>query len=73
MARPSSVPGRAGPSDYVKGARGNYEAVRALCAECPVRQECLEAALADESLVGLWGGTTELERREIRRRGRAAA
>jgi hypothetical protein len=43
-----------GPSDYVRGARGNYDAVRAQCEGCPVRQECLEAALADDSLVGLW-------------------
>jgi len=31
-----------------------------------VRQECLDVALAEESLLGLWGGTTEVERREIR-------
>ena len=31
--------GPVGPSDYVRGARGNYEAVRALCGECPVRQK----------------------------------
>ena len=56
-----------GPSDYVRGPWGNYEAIRALCADCPVRQDCLDAALADDSLVGLWGGTTEVERREMRR------
>jgi hypothetical protein len=27
-----------------------------LCDGCAVRQECLDAALADDSLVGLWGG-----------------
>jgi hypothetical protein len=27
----------------------------------------LEFALADESLTGLWGGTTDMERRLIRR------
>ena len=59
--------GAVGPSDYVRGARGNYETVRGLCEGCPVREDCFEAALADDSLVGLWGGTTEAERREIRR------
>ena len=29
-----------------------------------MRRECLEAALADPELIGLWGGTTEAERRE---------
>ena len=43
------------------------------CAGCPVRQQCLEYALADPSLVGLWGGTTERERRTIRRARRAVA
>jgi len=39
-----------------------------LCEDCPVRRECLEAALADPELIGLWGGSTEAERREIRQR-----
>ena len=56
-----------GPSDYVRGRGANYEAIRATCEGCPVRTECLAMALADDSLVGLWGGTTEAERREIRR------
>jgi WhiB family redox-sensing transcriptional regulator len=33
-----------------------------------VRAECLDYALSDESLTGLWGGTTDMERRMIRRR-----
>ena len=63
-----------GPSTFVRGARGNYDAVRALCGDSPVRAECLEVALADDSLVGLWGGTTEVERpeRPEMRRGRVA-
>jgi WhiB family redox-sensing transcriptional regulator len=51
--------------------RGQQFSRRDLCDECPVRQECLEVALADESLQGLWSGTTEIERRQIRR-GRVA-
>jgi len=39
------------------GGYGKYR--RDLCEGCAVRQECLEAALVDDSLVGLWGGTTE--------------
>jgi hypothetical protein len=37
-----------------------------------VRQHCLDYALQDDSLTGLWGGTTDVERREIRRRRRVA-
>ena len=46
----------AGPSDYVRGAGGNYAGVRTMCGDCPVRQDCLEAALADTDLVGLGAG-----------------
>ena len=41
---------------------------RAVCEGCPVRHECLQMALADRRLHGVWGGTTEAERQRIRRR-----
>jgi WhiB family redox-sensing transcriptional regulator len=45
---------------------------RAVCDVCPVRAECLEFALADRSVTGIWAGTDDVERRRIRRRRRAA-
>src|SRR6478752_5385368 len=37
-----------------------------ICAECPVRVECLRFALeAEFSCMGIWGGTTMTERRFI--------
>ena len=57
-----------GASGFVKSTGGAYGATRRECARCPVRQECLDYALADESIVGLWGGTSDAERRELRRR-----
>jgi WhiB family redox-sensing transcriptional regulator len=41
---------------------------RAICEDCPVRRECLQMALADSNLYGVWGGTTQAERRRFRRR-----
>lgn len=38
-----------------------------LCASCPVRQQCAEVALANPSVYGIWGGTTERQRAQIRR------
>lgn len=38
-----------------------------LCGYCPVKQQCLATALADKSLVGVWGGTTDSERRLLRK------
>jgi WhiB family transcriptional regulator, redox-sensing transcriptional regulator len=39
-----------------------------LCADCPVRDECLECALSQRESYGIWGGLTELERRALVRR-----
>lgn len=40
---------------------------KAICAACPVRDECLEHALRVNEKHGIWGGTTEKERRRLRR------
>ena len=42
-------------------------AARAVCASCEVQDECLDAALADETTEGIWGGVSKKARREIRR------
>lgn len=44
-----------------------------VCAACPVRAECLDWAIATRQHDGVWGGTTESERKRIRRRRAAAA
>jgi len=49
------------------------EAAKAVCFRCPVREACLEYALATDQPFGVWGGTTEAERRSIRRRRRRRA
>lgn len=46
------------------------EAAMAVCANCLVRTECLAAAMADPTLVGVWGGTTTKERQARHRRSR---
>lgn len=43
------------------------EAAKAVCARCPVRTECLEFALETNQEAGVWGGTSEEERRHLRR------
>jgi WhiB family redox-sensing transcriptional regulator len=37
-----------------------------LCAGCDVRAECLRHALDNHEWAGIWGGTTERQRREMR-------
>ncbi|MFJ9820872.1 WhiB family transcriptional regulator [Streptomyces sp. NPDC101151] len=41
---------------------------KAVCERCRVREQCLEWALETGQPVGIWGGTTESERRALRRR-----
>lgn len=40
---------------------------KALCRRCPVRQACLDFALANREDHGIWGGTGARERERIRR------
>ncbi len=44
-----------------------------LCHRCPVMNECLDLALRDPRLHGIWGGTTGEERHRIRDRQRRKA
>lgn len=44
------------------------EAAKGLCLGCEVRHPCLEYALETNQVTGVWGGTTEDERRALRRR-----
>lgn len=46
---------------------------KAICAECPVVEACLEHALAAREKAGVWGGMTVRERRRILRRRRRAS
>jgi WhiB family redox-sensing transcriptional regulator len=49
------------------------EEAKAICDVCPVRQACLEHALAHREREGVWGGATERERRRILRQRRKSA
>ncbi len=46
---------------------------KAVCELCPVREACLEHALAYREKEGVWGGCTERERRRIIRQRRRSA
>ena len=48
--------------------RGQSSApVMQVCGRCLVHRECLEYALADPDLMGVWGGTSHRERMRIQR------
>ena len=49
------------------------EEAKSICRVCPVREACLEYALANRERDGVWGGATERERRRIVRQRRKSA
>lgn len=53
------------PDEFFPEKGGTSRHAKAICAECPVRQTCLEHALANGERFGVWGGTSERERRRL--------
>lgn len=47
-------------------ARQQIAQARAICARCPVCKDCLSYALETGQAAGVWGGTSEEERRKMR-------
>jgi WhiB family redox-sensing transcriptional regulator len=43
------------------------EHAKAICAGCSVREACLDYALTTRQTFGIWGGTSETQRRALRR------
>lgn len=54
------------PGKYTKLTPLEEVAVE-VCMRCPVSGNCLEQALKDPSLLGIWGGTTTVMRRALRK------
>ena len=50
----------------MKALKQSNEAT-AICNECPVKIDCLEYAINTNQDSGIWGGTTEEERKNLRR------
>jgi WhiB family transcriptional regulator, redox-sensing transcriptional regulator len=52
-----------GTEDALFPAAAEQKRARAFCSGCPVRAQCLAEALDNQIEWGVWGGTTERERR----------
>jgi WhiB family redox-sensing transcriptional regulator len=59
------------PAGETGPAAVQIQQAKAICRACPVASKCLEFALVTHQDYGIWGGTTEDERRQIRRQWRA--
>ena len=49
-------------------ALAQVEEAKKVCMRCDVREECLQWALENGQDHGVWGGTSEEERRSMKRR-----
>lgn len=61
-----AVCGQVDPELFFPEKGGSVREPKLLCAVCPVRQECLDWALANDVRHGVWGGLSERERRRLR-------
>lgn len=50
-----------------KGGNDLADAAKQVCARCQVRDECLAYALDNNFAQGVWGGTSDRDRRRLRR------
>ena len=61
------------PNVFYPASDDEADEAKSICADCPVREACLEYALANRERDGVWGGATERERRRIVRQRRKTA
>ena len=61
------------PAEFFPSDGTGVEVAQRMCAQCPVRAECLEYALLHRIAQGVWGGASERERRRILRARRRSA
>lgn len=47
-------------------------AAKTVCATCPVRSQCLDWAMENCELFGVWGGVSSKDRQKMRREQEAA-
>ena len=55
-----------GMTFYPQSKQEEREAL-AICGTCAVRDECLDHAIETNERFGIWGGTTEKQRRQLAR------
>lgn len=55
------------PEAFFPEKGGSTRDAKRVCSACPVRDECLDYAMAHDEKFGIWGGLSERERRRLRR------
>lgn len=55
-----------------RGDNESGQRAKEICAGCPVRQACLNFAITNNELAGIWGGFSRKARKRIRKSREAA-
>ena len=63
----------ADPEIFFPERGGSSKEARSYCERCPVVEECLSYALENHEEYGIWGNTSDRERRGLRRQRRSVA
>ncbi len=58
----------ADPDLFFPAEDGDASQALRICAGCPVIEDCLDYGFMTKARYGVWGGTTERERRRVLRR-----
>jgi WhiB family redox-sensing transcriptional regulator len=56
---------QADPETWFPEKGGSTREAKAICHRCPLEDECLAWALEHNERFGVWGGTSERERRDL--------
>ena len=50
-----------------RGENKKTEMAMLICKKCPVKEQCLDYAIRNREVIGVWGGYSERKRRIMRR------
>ena len=55
------------PEAFFPEVGASTKGAKAVCVGCEVQAQCLEYALTDITMTGVWGGKTHSERKELKK------
>ena len=73
LAADSMLCAQTDPEAFYPEKGGSTRAAKQVCLRCDIREKCLQWALDTDQRFGVWGGTSERERRAIKKQQKLLA